>query len=195
MTSSQRAILEACVELFADRGYTGTSVRDIADLVGIKAASLYKSFKSKQAMLDALSDLGHAEFGRQQLASVLAAGDDPRDQLSASTKALVLMTCQYPRLSRIVNSEVRYLSPAAFERDRAARRQSAGILHDVLARGEASGVFRSADFASTTVLIWGLVLALASWYPYAPDEQAEKLADSYAEMFLGIVGTRDRPHA
>src|SRR5690348_10788798 len=43
-TPSQRAILAACVELFGDVGFAGTSVRDIAARVGIKSASLYKSF-------------------------------------------------------------------------------------------------------------------------------------------------------
>src|SRR6185312_15099065 len=108
-TASQRAILHACVELFGESGYAGTSVRDIAAHVGIKSASLYKSFTSKQAMLDALSQLGHNEFSKRQLNAVLGAGDDPRDQLTAGVRALVIITCEFPQLTRIVNGEVRNL--------------------------------------------------------------------------------------
>ena len=46
-----RAILDAAVQLFAERGYNATTLRDIADLVGIKAGSIYYHFPSKEAML------------------------------------------------------------------------------------------------------------------------------------------------
>ena len=190
-TSSQHAILSACVELFADQGYAATSVRDIAASIGIKAASLYKSFPSKQAMLDALSELGHTEFSRRQLTAVLSVGDDPREQLAAGMRALVIMTCQYPRLARIVNNEVRNLSAAGFARDQAARLQTAQVLHDVLERGKANGDFRVPDEPALTVLIWGLGVALSGWYPYAPHAKAEELADSYADIALRIVGAQD----
>jgi AcrR family transcriptional regulator len=189
-TSSQRAILAVCVELFADQGYAGTSVRDIAGLVGIKPASLYKSFPSKQAMLDALSEIGHAEFGRLQLAAVLGAGESPSAQLAAGMRALVDNTCQYPRLTRVVNHEVRNLSRLAFERDQAARRRSADILHDVVRRGAASGEFLVPDISTLTIVSWGIALALSSWFPYAHDVDAGPLADSYAETALRVVGAR-----
>lgn len=189
-TPSQRAILAACVELFADNGYAGTSVRDIAARVGIKSASLYKSFASKQAMLDALSDLGHSEFSRRNITAVLSAGDDARDQLAAGVRSLVVVTCEFPRLTRIVNSEVRNLSPIAFDRDQKARLQSAQILRDVLDRGVQQGVFEDADYSAVTVLLWGLGVALAGWYPYSVDVTIEQLAESYADITLRIVGAR-----
>ena len=192
-TASQRAILEACVELFGDEGYAATSVRDIASLVGIKSASLYKSFPSKQAMLDALSELGHAEFSEKQISAVMSTGDDAREQLSAAMRALVLMTCQYPRLVRIVNGEVRNLSPAAFERDQAARLQSARILADVLERGRRTGVFTNPDDDAITVVFWSLGVALSAWFPFAYGVDAEEVASSYVDISLRIVGAVDAP--
>jgi AcrR family transcriptional regulator len=187
-TASQHAILSACVELFGDVGYDATTVRDIAALVGIKSASLYKSFASKQAMLDALSELGHTEFSKRQISAVMDVGDDPRAQLTAAMRALVLMTCAYPRLTRVVNGEVRNLSPAAFERDQAARLQSARILHDVLDRGRRTGAFSNPDDDAITVAFWSLGVGLAALFPYAPGLSAEMLADSYADIALRIVG-------
>ena len=189
-TPSQRAILEACVELFGDEGYAATSVRDIAALVGIKSASLYKSFASKQAMLDALSELGHEEFSARQIAAVMDVGDDPREQLSAAMRALVVMSCKYPRLVRIVNGEVRNLSPAAFERDQAARLQSARILRDVLDRGRRTGAFTNPDDDAITVVFWSLGVALSAWFPFAYGVSADEVAESYVDISLRIVGAR-----
>jgi len=187
-TASQHAILSACVELFGDLGYAATSVRDIAGLVGIKSASLYKSFPSKQAMLDALSELGHDEFSRRQIAAVMDVGDDPRAQLSAVMQALVTMSCEYPRLTRIVNREVSSLSPAAFERDQSARLQSSRILRDVLDRGRRTGAFTNPDDDAVTVVFWSLGLGLAGWFPYAYGVTADVLCASYADIALRIVG-------
>ena len=47
MTTKEK-ITEAALTLFAEKGYKGTSVKNIADAVGIKDASLYNHFKSKQ---------------------------------------------------------------------------------------------------------------------------------------------------
>jgi len=187
-TASQRAILHACVEHFAESGYAGTSVRDVAASVGIKSASLYKSFASKQAMLDALNNLGHTEFTRRQVAALLGAGDDPTRQLVAGVRALVEVTCAYPRLTWIVNTEVHNLSAAGFERDQFARIQEAEILHQILERGQERGLFRVPDPTAVTILLWGLNVALAGWFPYAPSFSADDLADSYAEIVMRVVG-------
>ena len=53
MTTKEK-ITEEALTLFARKGYKGTSVKNIADAVGIKAPSLYKHYKNKQAIFDAI---------------------------------------------------------------------------------------------------------------------------------------------
>lgn len=53
MTTRDR-IVEEALSLFAQKGYKGTSVKNIADAVGIKDSSLYKHYKSKQEILDTI---------------------------------------------------------------------------------------------------------------------------------------------
>ncbi|MDD3615465.1 MAG: TetR/AcrR family transcriptional regulator [Lachnospiraceae bacterium] len=55
MTTKERIVDEA-LSLFSVNGYKGTSVKRIADAVGIKDSSLYKHFKSKQEILDTIVD-------------------------------------------------------------------------------------------------------------------------------------------
>ena len=47
MTTKEK-ILDAALTLFAENGYDGTSVEQIANKVGIKAPSLYKHYKGKE---------------------------------------------------------------------------------------------------------------------------------------------------
>lgn len=53
MTTKERISYEA-LTLFSEKGYKGTSVKNIADAVGIKDSSLYKHYKSKQEILDTI---------------------------------------------------------------------------------------------------------------------------------------------
>ena len=50
--STKEKILDAALTLFAENGYDGTSVEQIANIVGIKAPSLYKRYKGKEDMND-----------------------------------------------------------------------------------------------------------------------------------------------
>ena len=52
--STKKAILEKALDLFSVQGYEATSIAQIADAVGIRKASMYSHFKSKQEILDAL---------------------------------------------------------------------------------------------------------------------------------------------
>ena len=52
--NTKHEILEASLELFSVQGFEATSISQIAEAVGIRKASLYSHFESKQAILDAL---------------------------------------------------------------------------------------------------------------------------------------------
>ena len=52
--NTKLAILSAALDLFSTQGYEATSISQIAEAVGIRKASLYSHFDSKQAILDAL---------------------------------------------------------------------------------------------------------------------------------------------
>ncbi len=53
---TRQAILDAALDLFADKGFFGTSLRDVAAAVGVRESALYNYFKSKEALFDALLD-------------------------------------------------------------------------------------------------------------------------------------------
>lgn len=71
-------ILDAAFALFSAKGFSATSMRDIADSVGIKAASLYNHFAGKQELFDALIERETQYVTEQvRLAGAMAApGDD-----------------------------------------------------------------------------------------------------------------------
>ncbi|WP_304645664.1 TetR/AcrR family transcriptional regulator, partial [uncultured Dubosiella sp.] len=60
--NTKEIILFESLKLFADKGYDGVTVRDIAAEVGIKQSSLYKHYKSKQEIFDTLIDTMQSRF-------------------------------------------------------------------------------------------------------------------------------------
>ena len=62
MTTKER-IADEALTLFAAKGFRGTTVKDIADAVGIKDASLYKHFKSKKEILNTIVEEAYVHMG------------------------------------------------------------------------------------------------------------------------------------
>ena len=67
---TRQAILDAALDLFADKGYFGTSLRDVATKVGVRESALYNYFPGKDALFEALLS-AHHESKAERLASLL----------------------------------------------------------------------------------------------------------------------------
>jgi AcrR family transcriptional regulator len=78
MDTKQR-ILDEALTLFSERGYANVFVGDIADRVGIKAPSLYKHYKSKKAIFDAIIDEMNRRFAEQAKAMQINGTDAAQD--------------------------------------------------------------------------------------------------------------------
>jgi AcrR family transcriptional regulator len=57
-----REVLDAAAAVFAEKSYAGASTRDIAERLGVRQASLYYYFPSKEAALAAICELGVKDF-------------------------------------------------------------------------------------------------------------------------------------
>lgn len=74
--NTKQEILDAALELFSVHGFEATSISQLAEAVGIRKASLYSHFESKQAILDALIRITLEEYGKHSIFAN-ADGDDP----------------------------------------------------------------------------------------------------------------------
>ncbi|QEN13791.1 TetR/AcrR family transcriptional regulator [Mycobacterium sp. ELW1] len=93
--TAREEILDAAAELFTTIGYAGTSTRRIADAVGIRQASLYHHFATKDDILDAL--LAGTVDEALRLANELLTGPGPA---SDRLRALVVADCSQLCASR-----------------------------------------------------------------------------------------------
>ena len=101
MTTKER-ILEAALTLFAEKGYDGTSVEEIANAVGIRAPSLYKHYKGKEDILNALIDSAEARY-EEMFGSERNIGKVPgtREEFIKMTMGRIAFTMQDPVIRRM----------------------------------------------------------------------------------------------
>lgn len=97
-------ILDEATRLFAERGYDGTSMSDLAESVGLRKASLFHHFASKEQLKAAVLDRLVREVGA---AILLAASGDAHfgDRLDALTDAIVDTLVSRPFAARLVVRE------------------------------------------------------------------------------------------
>jgi AcrR family transcriptional regulator len=83
---TRREILEAARRLFAERGYVGTSVSDIAEAAGVAVQTIYARLESKRGMLMGLIELIDEQAGVGDLATAVTTATTPADALRAEVR-------------------------------------------------------------------------------------------------------------
>jgi len=84
----RREILEIAAQLFARKGYRGTSIRDIGEKAGVLGGSLYHHIKSKDALFVELHNQA-LESAAKRIAHAMAAQPDPWEKLRAACRTLL----------------------------------------------------------------------------------------------------------
>jgi AcrR family transcriptional regulator len=189
LTLGQRRVLHGCVQLFAEQGFAGSSVRDIAAASGLQPASLYNHFASKDAMLHTLVLVGHEYHAEQLLRAVLESSGTAADQMRSLVSAHVRAHCEYSRLALVVNREDAFLAPEVRQQVSAIRDRSAKITSDIVQRGAETGVFNPVGPQATMLALAGLGLDAARWFPYQSEISVDELVSNYALLALRMLGS------
>ncbi|EHB47058.1 regulatory protein TetR [Mycolicibacterium rhodesiae JS60] len=184
-TTAREEILDAAAELFTTRGYVSTSTRAIAEAVGIRQASLYHYFKTKDELLSALlhqtvtptlvflAELRQAEPSAAQSLHALAAFDGAQ-----------LLTSRWNLGALYLLPELREARLATFwtERER-LRLAYLDLSRAILA---VTGV---ADDAAD--LPFRLVESLVNMWSPPPRPDPSTLAGHVADACLRVLGVND----
>lgn len=177
-------IVAAAAKVFAARGYHGASTQDIADVLGIRQASLYYYFESKEAALEAVCVDGVEDYALRALAIQRGPGN------AADKVAQLVIQHLAPMRERLDFTlaflrERRFLPDPARKRIRAIERRYERIIERVIGEGIASGEFRAdLDARMATLALLGLGNSAALWYGREPGATHERIVESYVDLLL-----------
>ncbi len=180
-------VLEAALELFAERGYRGTTVRDIARAVGIRAPGLYSHIESKHDLLRSIMTTTMERLLADHQAAI-STTDDVAEALRRATEAHVRYHCRYRREALVGNRELASLDWPTRAAILALRDQYELGFRALIARGNAEGRFDVASprLASYSILEMGMGVAV--WYREDGEYSEAQIAYQYADFALRLVG-------
>lgn len=202
MTTKEKITKEA-LTLFSKQGYKGTSVKNIADAVGIKDASLYNHFRSKQEIFDSIVELisGHIselseklgmpqDDGQYAAASIFYEKMDLENLKELSRKVFIFyLTDPYiSKFWRIAHME-QYSNPRIYTMFRKIFMEDAITYQEKLfAEMMNQGVFYPGDAKAAAINFYAPVFLLLSKYNDQPENIDEALAvlDNQIEEFYRI---------
>jgi TetR/AcrR family transcriptional regulator, cholesterol catabolism regulator len=184
------AILEAATTLFARHGYTGTSVRDIAKIVGILPGSLYAHIHSKDELLVEIVESGIDRF-LFRAAPLLEDVETPADQLltMAITRHLEVVAEDQQR-TLVVFHQWRYLSDTNRRRVVNKRHRYEDVFVQILEAGVNDGTFR-ANLDQRVVIrsLLGTLNWTAEWLSDGGRDDPVAVGATIAEMTLHGLST------
>ena len=187
---TRQAILDAALDLFADKGYFGTSLRDIATSVGVRESALYNYFPGKESLFEALI-VADQEHKGELLSSLLEQRiADVRGALQRLAGMVLDNFCapRQEKLFRILMSDG--LRLAKDGRINLLERLTTGRtrMHDLMRRLMREGWLRETDPELLTVafvgplLMWRQMHAISPGSPVVSNRKA--FARTHVEQFL-----------
>lgn len=185
---SRDVILDAALCLYAEHGYGGTSVRDIAAAADVQPATLYAHFPSKAHVLAELVRIGHEAHHQRFRTALLDTQPVPRLQLAAMVRAHVSMHADYPMLAVVANAELHALPAELAAPTLQLRSQSEQLMLDIVERGMRSGEFSVTKPWLAVAAIAAMGLRVSHWYTPEFGMSVDEVADTYVEFALRVVG-------
>jgi AcrR family transcriptional regulator len=182
-------IIKAAAQVFARRGYYGASTQDIADVLGIRQASLYYYFESKEAALEAVCADGVEDY-------VLRAQKILRTPAGATEKIAQLVFQHLAPMAERLDftlvflRERRFLPEPARKRIRSVELRYERIIQRIIEQGVASGEFRTGlDARMATLALLGLGNSAALWFGRERGATLERITSNYVDLLVRAFRT------
>jgi len=184
-------ILTEAMTLFYERGFTGTTLDDVAAALGVTKPFIYSYFRSKTDLLAALC----RPTIEMSLAAVAGAATGPGSPTERLRRAMIDFTRVV--LSRQANiaiyfREEKNLEPEALAQINALRKQFDRVLSGLLAEGVAAGEFALRDVNLAALAIGGMVSWAYTWHRPEGRLMLDELCERMAELTLQMAGVMRR---
>lgn len=190
-----REVLGVAATAFAEKGYLGASIKDIADRLGVRQASLYYYFPSKEAALAAICELGVKDF-IGNLHDILAKPIPVAEKIRAAVANHLMPLRTRPEADyiRVFIRHRHELPDEPRHKIAALAREYQNLIERLFAEGIASGELRSnLDPQLTTLALLGLCNSVIAARALPRSSSIDDFIEEYARIFTtGVVSGADR---
>jgi AcrR family transcriptional regulator len=188
ITPPKQAILDAAQDLFAQHGYEGLSIRDLADRCGLAKATIYHHFADKQALFLSVLERD-TQLVHDRLLEAAASEQNPPAKLRAVIYTYCTLMSERRSILLCTLREIGGIEAHIREFISQRRASILGPVVTILAEGMAAGLFRPLDPEMTALSLIGMVHAFITFRLLLDNVQiGSDVAEHIYALFLhGIV--------
>ena len=180
-------ILQAAMTLFYARGYSATTLDDVAAALGVTKPFIYTYFRGKTDLLAALCT-PTIDLSLQAVAAAASAPGSPTERLRRAMVDFTKVVLSRQANIAIFFREEKNLEPAALAEITSLRRRFDRVLSALLADGVAAGEFDIPDVSLAALAIGGMISWAYTWYRPNGRLPLEPLCEHMAELALRMAG-------
>lgn len=173
--------------LFAQHGYEGVSMRDIAGSVGIRQSAIYNHFPSKQHLLVDLM-VSHMERLLEAMRKAIRRSGSPRERLTDFARFHVTYHIDQPEDVFLAYMELRSLEEEGRNAIVPLRDAYERTLRDILDAGRRDGTFSIPDSAVVARGLLAMLTGVTVWFREPGRLDRRTVADAYVVTVLQAVG-------
>ena len=186
-------IIDAAARVFAERGYHGTTTQAIADVLGMRQASLYYYFPSKEAALEEVCARGVDGFA-EGAERVVQQDVPPLEKLTHLIASHLAPVETVPDYVRVFINERRYLPDASRKRIGRKSRRIERCFEQVIQAGIEDGSIRPGTDAHLAMLaVLGMCNAVINWRGSDRTRDTHRIAASFAHLVANGLADHERP--
>lgn len=176
-------LLRVCARLFREKGFDGTSIRDISQAAGMHSGSPFYHFKTKQEMLVAVMEQGLTE-GLRHLEAVAALKLSPVEKFRKLVRAHLETICGEGRdFIPVMLYDWRSLTPANRRRVIALKDRYDALWQKVTDELQALGLMQG-DAQLARLFTFGVLNWSARWYRAGGRKSLDEIAEEAARFLL-----------
>jgi AcrR family transcriptional regulator len=179
--SVRERILAAAVQLFAQYGYHAATMRDIARISGIQAASIYYHYASKQALLVEIMDT-HMHNLNANLQRIMQETTSIEQRLHGAIANHIRLHTTYKAEFFIIDTEIRALEEEQRGVILPLRDQYEMLLQGLLREGMEQGIFRQVDIKIASYALIAMCTEVATWFRPDGRLSVQQVIDIYTQM-------------
>lgn len=184
---SARRIVLAALEAFAQRGYHGTTTRDIARRANLSPAGIYMHYRSKEELLELIMRAAHQEV-LSMMREAFQTHPDHVERMRAIVDALVRFHATWYTAARVANHELPALSEGPRARILELRREIEDLVEEAIEEGVRAGVFSVGDRRVTTFAILSMGIGVSRWFRPDGRLSPEELGSLYGDLVVRMLG-------
>jgi AcrR family transcriptional regulator len=188
-SAKRELILAEAAKLFKDRGYSGTSMRDLAGQVGMEAASMYNHIKSKDELLDTIC-FRISDTYISQLAEIERTAIPYGEKIKSLVRLHIRLMVEDSAAVSVANHDWKYLPEPRLTEFKQARKNYEKGFAALIEAGIAAGEFRPVNVSVALFTVLSAVRWVELWYRPGRGLTADELESNILTVLLGGLEQR-----